>query len=302
MPKVSVITPTYNRPDLLRGMIKSVLDQTFKDFELVIIDDCPEYPSIKVIQEFTDSRIKYLQNEKRIGAAASRTRAILNSTGEYISALDDDDRWDSRMLELEVAALDRTQSKVGFCFSGSKGVFDDGQITIKQVPEGIGDYLDEIMGSPGTIVGITVMIRRSVYEDVGYWDPEFPSHQEFDLLIRIAKKYKGIGINQPLAFIGLGGHEHIGSDFGRRITGREMVLKKHWLEFEKRPKILAFHEFFLGLMYRDTGKYKIAQEHFILAFKHDNRFRYLLHWLVLIGNGRIYKIFRKPQSRYKSKP
>ena len=100
-PKVSVIIPTYNRQKLLPKAIKSVLNQTFKNFELIIVDDGLTDNTKEIIKEFQkrDPRIKYIWQENFGAPAGPKNTGIKNSKGEYIAFLDDDDEWLPEKLE-----------------------------------------------------------------------------------------------------------------------------------------------------------------------------------------------------------
>src|SRR5215510_4989137 len=93
MPKVSVNIPTHNRAEFLRSAITSVLDQTFQDFEIVIIDDASQDHTQEVIASFNDKRIKVMHNQVSKGDAGARNVGIMNSNCKYIAFLDDDDEW-----------------------------------------------------------------------------------------------------------------------------------------------------------------------------------------------------------------
>ncbi len=92
MPKISVLMPVYKtKPEYLKEAIESVLDQTFTDFELLILDDCPEDDRAEVVKSFKDERIKYLKNEKNLGITPSRNKLIELAKGEYLAVIDHDD-------------------------------------------------------------------------------------------------------------------------------------------------------------------------------------------------------------------
>ena len=103
-PKVSVIIPTYNRANLLARAIKSVLNQTFQDFELIVVDDGSTDNTRKVVEEFQkkDSRIKYIFQENSGGPAKPINTGIKNSKGEYITILEDDDEFLPQKLQKQV--------------------------------------------------------------------------------------------------------------------------------------------------------------------------------------------------------
>src|SRR4030095_982853 len=106
MPKVSVIIPTHNRAEFLRSAITSILNQTFQDFEIIIIDDASKDHTREIIAHFNDARIKVIHNQVSEGAAGARNIGIRNSTCEYIAFLDDDDEWLPEKLQMQICLLD----------------------------------------------------------------------------------------------------------------------------------------------------------------------------------------------------
>ncbi len=107
MPKVSVLTPIYRtNPDFLRETISSVLGQTFSDFELLLVDDCPEDDRESVVCEFSDSRIAYFRNDRNLGITPTRNRLLELAKGEYLAVLDHDDICRSDRFERQVSWLD----------------------------------------------------------------------------------------------------------------------------------------------------------------------------------------------------
>ena len=106
-PKVSVLVPVYKtEPAFLRESIRSVLNQTFGDFELILLDDCPDDPREAIVREFDDPRIRYERNERNLGITPSRNRLIELARGEYLAIFDHDDVCRADRLEKEVAWLD----------------------------------------------------------------------------------------------------------------------------------------------------------------------------------------------------
>lgn len=292
MPKVSIITPTYNRHDLLKRAIQSVLAQTYEDWEMIIVDDCPDMSAEDIVRQFGDPRLIYIKHEKNKGGAAARNTGIKASAGQFIAFIDDDDVWLPEKLEIQMGQFANTPSDVGFCFSSAYMVMDGGE-ELKSVPEGVADYHERALRRFNGFLGITVVIKKAVLDDVGLWDESFPSHQEIELLIRITKKYKGLGINHPLTRSWLTkGHEHIGGNLNKRIAGRKMILKKHLSKFQKYPKILARHYFQLGIFYRDDGQLNQAKETFKKAWQTDFKPRFLFHYLLILFKFMIKKAKR----------
>lgn len=102
-PLVSIITPVYNSEEYLEETILSVINQTYKNWELLLIDDYSTDNSYKIIEKYlTDERIKYLRNERNSGPAITRNVGLEKSKGEYIAFLDSDDIWAKNKLELQI--------------------------------------------------------------------------------------------------------------------------------------------------------------------------------------------------------
>lgn len=110
MPKVSVVIPVYNAERFLKETLQSVLNQTFQDFEILLIDDGSTDGSLKIAEAFQDKRIRIFCNEKNLGIAQARNRGIANAESEYIALLDHDDIALPFRLEHEVDYLDQNPS------------------------------------------------------------------------------------------------------------------------------------------------------------------------------------------------
>lgn len=106
--KVSVLLPVYKpKEEYLRACIESILEQTYKNFELLILDDCPEDKTAEaIIKSYSDSRIKYERNEQNLGISATRNKLIEKSTGKYLAVMDHDDISLPERLSQEVSYLE----------------------------------------------------------------------------------------------------------------------------------------------------------------------------------------------------
>jgi glycosyltransferase involved in cell wall biosynthesis len=114
-PLVSVIIPTFNRPDYLRGAIETVLAQTFGDFELIVHDNHSPVDPVDVVASFGDPRIRYFRHATNVGQTANVTGAYTHVRGKYVAILSDDDRWHPEFLATLVAPLEADASLVLAC-------------------------------------------------------------------------------------------------------------------------------------------------------------------------------------------
>ena len=292
MIKVSVVIPTHNRPELLKKAVNSVLGQTYKDLEVIVVDDGLETRADEVVNKFGDSRLKYIQHLEEKGGSAARNTGIKNASGEFIAFLDDDDEWLPDKLVIQMAQFELTSHDVGFCFSAVENIYSDRKY-VTTVPSGIGDYHGLALSYFKSLLTVTLIIKKYVFEEVGLFDEQLPSHQEADLMVRVTKIFKGFGVNQPLVKVAMGGHQQVGGSLKRKILGREMLLAKHMEELKKDKKLLAAHNFGIGLMYRDSAQFVKARDMFEQALKNNFSTLYFMHRLSMIFGGRIYKLIRK---------
>lgn len=102
---VSIIMPSWNTGKFIEESIKSVLNQTYKNWELIIVDDCSTDNTDEIVASFNDERIRFFMNDKNSGAALTRNRAILEAKGEWIAFLDSDDLWMPKKLEKQIAFM-----------------------------------------------------------------------------------------------------------------------------------------------------------------------------------------------------
>jgi glycosyltransferase involved in cell wall biosynthesis len=278
MPKVSVIIPTFNRPDMISRAIQSVFDQNYKDYEIIVVDDGVEKNAENTVLSIASGKIKYIKHETSKGGGAARNTGIKNSSGEYIAFLDDDDEWLPEKLSVQMEMLEKTGQDVGFSFTSVVNV-KNGIETVTTVPVGINDYHERALRRFSGFLTVTLIIKRFVFDEVGFFDERFPSHQEPDLMIRVTKKYKGLAINIPLTRVNMNERVHINSSLANKINGRKMILEKYAEEYKDKPNLLAKHYFDLAVFYRDDKRFDEAKNYFKKSIRIDFRFPCLAHYL-----------------------
>lgn len=162
--KVSIITPTFNSEKFLESTIKSVLEQGFENFEMIIVDDCSTDETIKIAKKYSekDKRIKVIKLEKNSGAAIARNTALEIAEGQYIAFLDSDDLWKKNKLRKQIDFMKK--DNIGFSFTGYELISEEGDKLNKiiKVPYKI-TYSDLLKN---TIIGcLTVVIDRNKIGD-----------------------------------------------------------------------------------------------------------------------------------------
>jgi len=198
MSLISIITPSFNSSNFIEQSITSVISQTFKDWELLVVDDCSNDNSIKKIEKFTeiDNRIKLISLDENVGAAEARNIAIRKAKGRFIAFLDSDDVWKNDKLEKQ---LDFMQSKgFAFTFTAYQPMTEDGKMmrSIIAAPE----YMTYKSYLRNTIIGcLTVMIDR---EKTGDFEmPNIRSSHDMALWLNLMKRgFNAYGLNESLAY------------------------------------------------------------------------------------------------------
>lgn len=194
MPKVSVLVPIYKtNPDYLKEAIQSILNQTFADFELLILDDCPEDTREEVVKSFQDKRIKYFKNEQNLGITPSRNKLIDLAQGEYLAIMDHDDVALPERFEEEVKVLD-THPEIGVVsswverFPNKKRIFKN--------PEN-NDEIEQYLMQWCVIAHTAAMIRKSILDNIKY-EEEFSPCEDHALWGRLIGKTKFYNIQKVL--------------------------------------------------------------------------------------------------------
>lgn len=191
---ISVIIPTYNRETTIKRAVDSVLEQTYKNFEIIIVDDNSTDNTAKVIENIQDERIVYLRQSSNRGACVARNIGISKAKGKYIAFLDSDDQWISSKLEKEVNFLENNNLDIVFC---SHKVVNSGltkivpELEIKKDRIGQWIFYDNFI-TTGAILG-----KKDCFVDEKF-DKELTRFQDWDLVIRLIKKYRVGHLNEVL--------------------------------------------------------------------------------------------------------
>ena len=200
MPKVSVIIPTYNAAQTVGRAISSVLAQSYKDFEVIVVDDGSSDNTRQVLaSNFANVQYFYQTNQER---SAARNHGIAMACGEYVAFLDADDWWEPNKLELQVTVME-SDPTVGLVYSAYHEVTDTGQAILRS--RSTGDQpgvrlfdqlvLGNIIGSPSF-----VMARRHEVMRVGGFDEALRQSEDWDLWLRLAAESLVAYIDKPLTF------------------------------------------------------------------------------------------------------
>jgi len=214
---VSVIIPTYNRKLIVESAIRSALDQTLKDFEIIVVDD-GSTDGTKEYLESLSLPIKLISKENG-GVASARNAGIKEAIGTYIAFLDSDDSWLPTKLEMQVQYLE-SHPDIPLVYT-DEYIEVNGEVLPKTRFEraDAGDDIKNNFLLPGFVQRTPIhtsamMIRKSVFEEVGYFNETLKIHEDSELWNRISRKYKFGYIDIPLAvFRYKDGADHLMKDF-----------------------------------------------------------------------------------------
>jgi glycosyltransferase involved in cell wall biosynthesis len=198
MPKVSVVIPAYNAMTYLPETVESVLQQTFTDFEVLIIDDGSSDHIKEWVAQLTDPRIKLISQINQ-GLPNARNTGIVHALGEYIAFLDADDLWKPTKLEKQVRCLDDNPS-IGLVHTWMVLVDEQSQPTGRVITSNAEGEVWKQLVERNVIACPSVMVRRDCFDAVGMFDSTLRSIEDWDMWIRIASRYPFAVINEPLAY------------------------------------------------------------------------------------------------------
>jgi len=239
-PKVSVILPTFNRAKYLDRAISSVLSQSFYDFELIIVDDASTDNTEEIVELFRDERIIYVKNPRNLGGAAARNVGIRIAKGEFIAFQDSDDLWHPDKLEIQMKVFENEEEDVAVVYTAFIRKVGDKEFIVPppSVKKTEGYIYKELLTHINFVGTPTAVVRKTALEDVGYFDERFPRLQDWDLFLRLAKKYRFKFIKKPLltAYDVPG---NISSNPEALIKALKLLLGKHYTAIRKDRKIVS---------------------------------------------------------------
>ena len=203
LPTVSVIIPTYNRAAVVTEAIDSVLAQTFRNFELIVIDDGSTDDTFDRLAAY-QGRIHLICQENH-GVSHARNIGIRAARGEYIALLDSDDLWLPKKLEMQIAVME-AQPDIPLCHTEEIWIRRGVRVNQMKKHQKHGGCIFPNCLPFCVISPSSVLIRRALFNDVGYFDEALLACEDYDLWLRVTKTYSVHFIETPL-IIKRGGHD-----------------------------------------------------------------------------------------------
>jgi len=295
-PTVSVIIPTYNRAHLVGRSIQSVLNQTYQDFEIIIVDDGSTDNTENIIKEFQkkDERIEYIKHNKNRGGSAARNTGIKAARGEYIAFLDSDDEWQYKKLEKQITHLNNNYLNAFISYTGYFRINDKGDNSIFK-PTKHGDIYNNQLWEDHVSPTSAVMVRRICFEKVGLFDESLPARQDYDMWLRLSQYYIFDYIIEPLVVIHNTNKGTISGDIIARKKGENIIRLKIINQIKgfsiiTQHKILANHYYQAGRYFCGKFGTRFGREELLRAIKlWPLKVEYWIYLLASLLGDKIYR-------------
>jgi len=263
---ISVVIPTYNRAATVRGAITSVLQQSWTNIEVIVVDDCSSDDTVATVQNMQDPRIKLIARDTNGGPSVARNQGIAEAKGDWVAFQDSDDEWLPQKLELQMARIAQMGPS---CVAAYCGMVVEGAV---ERPEGARTYvryvppssakvtegdLKDVLLSTSIVSTQMLVAQRDVLLKIGCFDEKLHALEDWDLSIRLAEQGSFAFVDRILV-IQRFSENSITRDRSNWARSRAKMIKKHAARMRDRPQILAKQYRVLASEYRQEGLFDEA--------------------------------------------
>jgi glycosyltransferase involved in cell wall biosynthesis len=233
---VSIIVNCYNGEKYLKNCISSILKQKYQNFEIIFFDNCSSDGSKKIISEYNDKRIKYYYSNKLLPLYKARNEAIKKTTSSLIAFLDVDDWWHETYLSSRVNEFDN--ENYDYYYSNVYIFYEKNKIYKKykkySLPKG---KIFNLLAKDYFIIISGLILKKKIFNQVGYFNDNFNIIGDFDLVMRISKSYMAHSINEPLIY-----YRHHKNNFSKQNSEMFFNEFKEWYENKIKSDDKYFHK------------------------------------------------------------
>ena len=240
MARVSVLIPTYNRLSKVKNAINSVLNQTYRDFELWVVDDGSTDGTGEALKGF-GNEVKYVSQANR-GVSAARNLGLRVSRGKYVAFLDSDDLWEPKKLEIQVGCME-ANPQFPLCYTDEIWIRRGVRVNPKKKHAKYSGWIFEKCLPLCIISPSSALMKRTLFEEIGGFDENFPVCEDYDFWLRVTCRYPVLFIDKKL-IVKRGGHgdqlstRSWGND-RYRVMALEKLLRSQILKAEEKRMALA---------------------------------------------------------------
>jgi glycosyltransferase involved in cell wall biosynthesis len=227
---VSVVIPTHNRAELVKRAVQSVLNQSYANVEIIVVDDGSSDDTSSALEEFiTAGLIRYIRHDSPQGASAARNSGIMAANGKYITGLDDDDIFEPSRIEELINAYEPNYS---FVYSYSY-IIRNGRKFLRRYASHI--TLKKILYR--NLVGNQILTERRRMTEIGGFDTELPARQDHDMWTRLIERFgQPLAVKKPLMIEVQSHNDRISSMPQKVREGASLFFKKHSAKMDRTTK------------------------------------------------------------------
>lgn len=294
-PLVSIILPTYNRADTIRKSIRSILEQTYTHFELIVVDDGSDDHTEQVVNRFDDTRLRYTAHAENKGVSAARNTGITMAQGNIIAFQDSDDIWLKEKLQKTVDGFRSAPPEVGVVYTG---MWRNGNENRRYLPSSAVEpkegNINESIIHHNFVSTQMASVRSECFDTVGLFDERLPALVDWELWIRIAAYYQFNYIDEPLVWSTVRA-DSISNKPEEIVRAREYIVNKHRNRFDKRS--LSNHLFYIGHGALKLGQTRKGRTYLQRALVTDPTPTYLISYIASLTGSNIYEMLYKTFKR-----
>lgn len=249
-PCVSIILPTYNRVALLPRAIDSVLDQSYRDLELIVVDDCSTDGTEQELLKITDPRLRLIRQKVNSGPSAARNAGIRASTGQYIAFQDSDDEWLPGKIEKQISLLEQRDVSGSYpaaCYSRFIVSHRSKQTIVPSDPQdNLSGHIYKRLLYENTMGTPTTIYRKDILDLLGYFDESLANREDWDLALRVSRDYTIAFLDE----VTLISYSSPGS-VNKLVSPESLItiLNKHYDSYRAFPESMAHITWSIGSEY-----------------------------------------------------
>ncbi|MGN7385345.1 Hyaluronan synthase [Chlamydia abortus] len=268
---VSIVVPVFNREETVLMSIQSLLNQTYSNFEILVINDASTDRTKQIIESINDIRVRIINLDKNVGAAAARNIGIRKSLGNWIAFQDSDDYWEPTKLEKQVkVAMEQCNQLPSIIYTSFVRVKNNERELIpNDSSPDLSGVIHKKLILQNFIATPSVLIPKECFYNIGYFSEDMPRFQDWELWIRMSQRYPFIWINEPLLTVYYS-EDSISANFAKLLQAYTLLWEKHGYTIQQAGPIYASRFLFsYGHNLAIAGKMKKARE----IFKKSIKFR-----------------------------
>lgn len=231
---VTVIIPSYNREKTIKRAVDSVLNQTYKDIEVIVVDDCSTDNTLDVVKSIKDSRLKVFKLNENSGACVARNFGIEKAKGQYIAFQDSDDEWLPEKLEKQMIAFNKNADVVFCAFNRIDNTYKDVYPVLTD-----GFVQRKTILEKSYVSTQTLIARKECFDNIKF-DPQMPRLQDYDLVIRLSKKFSFYFLSEPMVNMYIQ-NDSISKNSIKLIDAEYLILTKYPEDVELYPEFKFFN-------------------------------------------------------------